>query len=287
MDKKELLTLPYEEKLKQTKRLIMEWYAQFKGNVYVAFSGGKDSTVLLHIVRSLYPDVPAVFNDTGLEWPEIREFVKTIDNVIWLKPKHNFKWVIERQGYPLISKQEAQYIHQYCFHKSEKTKHLRWFGDGKGRGKISEKWKFLIQAPFKISDACCSILKKYPAKKYEKESGRKPFIGTMAVESNQRMRAYLKGECNAFKAKRPVSKPLYFWNDEDIYRYIRENNLKISDIYSKGLSQTGCMFCLYGIQFKDGLKRFDVMKELHPTIYEYCMEKLGIKKVLTFLKNVI
>lgn len=287
MDKKELLTLPYEEKLKQTKRLIMEWYAQFKGNVYVAFSGGKDSTVLLHIVRSLYPDVPAVFNDTGLEWPEIREFVKTIDNVIWLKPKHNFKWVIERQGYPLISKQESQYIHQYCFHKSEKTKHLRWFGDSKGRGKISEKWKFLTQAPFKISDACCSILKKYPAKKYEKESGRKPFIGTMAVESNQRMRAYLKGECNAFKAKRPVSKPLYFWNDEDIYRYIRENNLKISDIYSKGLSQTGCMFCLYGIQFKDGLKRFDVMKELHPTIYEYCMEKLGIKKVLTFLKNVI
>lgn len=57
----------------------------------MAFSGGKDSTVLLDIARKIYPDIEAVYNDTGLEYPELREFVKTIDNVTWLRPKENFK----------------------------------------------------------------------------------------------------------------------------------------------------------------------------------------------------
>ena len=51
------------------------------------FSGGKDSTVLLDLVRKLYPGIVAVFVDTGLEYPEIREFVKRFENVEWLKPK--------------------------------------------------------------------------------------------------------------------------------------------------------------------------------------------------------
>ena len=72
--------------------------------------GGKDSTVLLDLVRRIYPDVPAVFIDTGLEYPELREFVKTIDNVIWLKPSMNFRKVIETFGYPIVSKRIAGYI---------------------------------------------------------------------------------------------------------------------------------------------------------------------------------
>ena len=73
--------------------------------IYNSFSGGKDSTVLLDLVRRVFPDCPAVFIDTGLEYPELRDFVKTIDNVVWLKPEMNFKKVIETYGYPIISKE--------------------------------------------------------------------------------------------------------------------------------------------------------------------------------------
>ena len=107
---KQKQSLPLEAKIAMTLRRIREWYEYWDGNVYVSFSGGKDSTVLLHLVRQYYPDVTAVFSDTGLEFPEIREFVKTVPNVTWLRPAMTFKKVIEKHGYPVISKEQAQWI---------------------------------------------------------------------------------------------------------------------------------------------------------------------------------
>ena len=103
--------LPLEQKVLMTKARIREWvnYYGLEG-VYVSFSGGKDSTVLLHIARSIYPDMKALFVDTGLEYPEIRDFVKTFDNVDIVKPRLNFKQVIEKYGYPFISKEVAECV---------------------------------------------------------------------------------------------------------------------------------------------------------------------------------
>ena len=98
---------PLDIKEQLTANRIKAYYERLGGNVYVSFSGGKDSTALLHQVRRIYPNVPAVFIDTGLEYPEIRDFVKTVDNVIWLKPKMPFTQVIEKYGYPVISKETA------------------------------------------------------------------------------------------------------------------------------------------------------------------------------------
>ena len=101
---------PLDIKEQLTANRIKAFYEKLNGQVYVSFSGGKDSTALLHQVRRIYPNVPAVFVDTGLEYPEIRDFVKTIDNVIWLKPKMPFNQVIEQYGYPVISKETAHWM---------------------------------------------------------------------------------------------------------------------------------------------------------------------------------
>lgn len=91
----EMQRLPLQRKIQITTARIIEWYQHYDGKVYVAFSGGKDSTVLLDIVRRIYPDVPAVFSDTGLEFPEVREFVKSCENVTIVRPEMNFRKVIE------------------------------------------------------------------------------------------------------------------------------------------------------------------------------------------------
>ena len=107
----QMQSLPLSAKVRMTEARIRAWVDMYgEDGVYVSFSGGKDSTVLLHIVRNLYPNVKAVFVDTGLEYPEIREFVKTFDNVDWLKPKINFKQVIEKYGYPFISKEVSECV---------------------------------------------------------------------------------------------------------------------------------------------------------------------------------
>lgn len=103
--------LPLEAKVSLTMDRIEEWVEHFGiDGVYVSFSGGKDSTVLLDICRKMYPDIKACFIDTGLEYPEIREFVKSFDNVDIVKPKMNFKQVIQKYGYPFISKEASKII---------------------------------------------------------------------------------------------------------------------------------------------------------------------------------
>jgi 3'-phosphoadenosine 5'-phosphosulfate sulfotransferase (PAPS reductase)/FAD synthetase len=150
-------SLPLQDKIDMSCEKIEQWYNHWNGQVYVAFSGGKDSTVLLDIVRNraFIPDskdIPAVFSDTGLEYPEIRDFVRTIDNVVWVRPKMSFYEVIQKYGYPVISKEQSSYIDEYRNAHSEKLKHIRLYGNESGKFKISDKWKFLIDAPFKISE---------------------------------------------------------------------------------------------------------------------------------------
>lgn len=297
---KQMQNLPLEVKIEKTKLRIKEWYEAWDSKVHIAFSGGKDSTVLLHLVRELYPNVSAMYVDTGLEYPEIRDFVKTIENVDWIRPKMNFKEVIRKYGYPIISKEVASAISEIRNTNSEYLLNKRLNGDKNGYGKLPLKWRFLLEAPFEISSRCCSVMKKSPAHIYENKLKTKPYIGTMTEESNIRTIYYLKYGCNAFDKTHPSSQPISFWTQQDILKYIKYNNLKYANIYGKiiendgefyltGVDRTGCMFCMFGCQNDSEPNRFQKMKLTHPKIYEYCMKDwseggLGIKKVLEYIK---
>lgn len=276
--------MPLDAKINLSYSRIKQFYDKYEGNVYIAFSGGKDSTVMLDLVRQFYPNVPATFCNTGLEYPEILKFVKTIDNIIWLHPKMTFKKVLEKYGYPVISKQQAQYIREYREAKSEKTKHDRLYGKyGKKMFKIAEKWKYLLNAPFLISEKCCLIMKKRPVAEYTKETKRVGYVGMMANDSRGRWIDYMKYGCNAFDKKTPQGRPLMFWTEKDIWNYIRSRNLQYSKIYDMGYKNTGCIFCAFGAHLNYP-NRFQLMKKTHPQLWEYCMFKLGLAEVLTYCK---
>lgn len=289
---------PLELKVEKTKLRIKEWYEHYNGEVYVSFSGGKDSTVLLDIVRSMYPDIEAVFINTGLEYPEIYKFVKTFKSVTILKPEMNFKQVINTYGYPVISKENSQYIYEIR-HSTKKMRQRRLYGDSKGRFKLPNKYHYLIDAPFEISNKCCEVMKKRPVKKFEKETGKVPIIGTMAEESSLRQQSYLQHGCNAFESKRPVSTPLGFWKQQDVLEYIYKNDLKIASVYGEviedknlldectysttGCERTGCIYCLYGIQCDTTPNRIQRLKKTHTKQYNYCINKLKLGEVLDYI----
>ena len=107
----ELQALPLDRKIGITQARIIEWYMHYNGNVYISFSGGKDSSVLLHIARQLFPDITAMYIDTGLEYPELKEYVRKFDFVDIIRPKLTFPEVVSKYGYPLIGKEVAEAIY--------------------------------------------------------------------------------------------------------------------------------------------------------------------------------
>jgi len=285
-------------KIKLSENRIRDWVTYWgKENIYVSFSGGKDSTVLLHLVRSLYPSIKAVFVDTGLEYPEIKEFVKSIGNVEVLIPKMNFTEVIKKYGYPVISKNVSRYVRdlQNPTDKNKRTRDVRLGKTNSKVGTLAKKWMYLVDAPFKCSEQCCDIMKKNPIKDFEKKYGMKPFIGMMADESRSRKLKLSKTNCNSFNQKNPQSNPLAFWTEQDVLKYIKDNKIPYCiDIYGDIINEndiyrttkakrTGCMFCMFGVNMERTPNRFQQMEKSHPSIHNYCINKLGCGKVLDYI----
>lgn len=261
--------LPLQAKVRMTQHRIREWYEHFDGDVYVSFSGGKDSTVLAHLVHELYPNVPLVFSNTGLEYPEIQSFARKM-GAEFVRPKMMFSEVISKFGYPIISKVVAEAIYEArkIINGKEKRK---WAEDKRGelKGEMTfvkddegknikmpwrrkallgvdelaketrsifnkEKWLPLCQeTKFFISDRCCDQIKKEPLKNYQKKAKRVPYIATLAEESQLREQAWLKHGCNAFDSKKKSSQPMSFWREQDVLNYIRQEGLEIASVYGE------------------------------------------------------
>lgn len=141
-------------------------------------------------------------------------------------------------------------------------------------------------------------MKKKPAKEFEKRTGKKPILATMASESNLREKRWMQYGCNAFDASRQTSQPMSFWAEQDVLQYIKENNISIAPVYgdivykedsdqmriedfgisgcgtdklcTTGCDRTGCIFCVFGAHL-DKESRFVRLKETHPRQYEYCI----------------
>ena len=319
-DLKQMQSLPLEAKIIMTQQRIRQWYEYWDGQVYGSFSGGKDSTVLKHIIDGMYDDVPALFVNTGLEYPEIQKFVKDIkagkydcfnSDVEIVRPEMRFDEVINKYGFPVVSKEVSKKVHDANSAKRngyENSYAMKYFNgealtpDGRKSPYNMEKWKFLLDADFNISSKCCDVMKKKPAKQYGKQTDRKPIIATMASESRLRLQKWIQYGCNAFEKGNPSSQPLSFWTEQDILHYIKKYNVPYCSVYgdividweaaddeqtniidflqeyeptdklkTTGCDRTGCIFCMFGCHLEKEPNRFQRLKKTHPRQYEYCI----------------
>lgn len=304
---------------------MLEWYQKWDGKVYVSFSGGKDSTVLAdlaaRVCKSAGFSLTLWFSDTGLEYPEIRKHVKSFPQ--YIKEKYNieanlvidcpkdrngnritFKDVIIKYGYPIISKSVSADVSVARNNPNGKTaqKFVRGSEYHKKYGDswLLERYLYLMDAPFKISNRCCTIMKKNVAHRFDRESGMVPIIGTMACESITRRDEWLTYGCNSFDKKNPNSKPLSFWTEQDVLKYLKEFEVPYASVYGEilsdqngklyttGCDRTGCMFCGFGCHLEKSPNRFQRLKVTHPKVWEYCMKPisdggLGMREVLEFI----
>lgn len=271
--------LNIEKKVELSKKIICEWYEKCHGKVFVSFSGGKDSTVLLYLVRSLYPEVPAVFLDTQMEYPEIYEFVDKVPNLVRLKTNYTIEDVIYNHGYCLINKKTAKLIERVrkrgCEFVTENEK------------KICKKYDYLINSDIPISDKCCKLIKGDILKDYIKTSGRYPYIGVMSTETMTRTRMFINnGYINSATGINSAF-PLAFWKESEVVEFIKKSEISYSKIYGDFEGEyeihTNCMYCLYGIEAEKSPNRFERMKHTHPYQYKYAMDVLKINKVLQYM----
>jgi 3'-phosphoadenosine 5'-phosphosulfate sulfotransferase (PAPS reductase)/FAD synthetase len=277
-----------------------------------------------------------VFVNTGLEYPEIQKFVKyyaewlqkqyDIDvHLEILRPKMRFDEVIKKYGYPIIGKNQANAVDlaRKNIEKGNYSYRLATLGitvsEAIQRGLklpseemlaryeksvldskfYKPKYKRLLNVDFRVSAYCCDVMKKNPAFEYQRKTGRKPILATMASESMIRENAWLKNGCNAFESKSPRSAPMSFWTEQDVLRYIQKYNIPIASVYGNveyaeipeqmrfeecglndfgtdkltttGCDRTGCIFCAFGCHREGEPSRFQRLKETHPRQYEYCI----------------
>lgn len=288
-----LQALPLDEKIAIAQQAIRVFVDHFGvDGVYIAFSGGKDSTVLIHLCRQLYPNLVGLYSDTGLEFPEIRDFVQTFNNITIVTPKMHHREMLKKCGYPVVSKEQAEWIYRIRSGTSSGAIQKAFYGmnlDGTPtRFKLSEQWKYLLNAPFNIGSGCCKEMKLKPIAEYVKKTGRVPIIGTTASESALRAQKFLQYGFYNLEGKKAQCTPMSIWTDGDVWEYIHRFNLPYCKIYDMGYDRTGCVFCMFGAHLDKEPNRFQKLQRTHPDLWRYCMKPydeggLGLREVLEFM----
>jgi 3'-phosphoadenosine 5'-phosphosulfate sulfotransferase (PAPS reductase)/FAD synthetase len=204
--------MPFPDKLALTQVIIERNLREMGRDCAVAFSGGKDSTLVTWLVIQLYPDIPVVFNDTGVEYPETVRFVHTTAkawnlNLIETRPERTFWQCVDKWGWPADKRAKVS--------------------EGKNTGKKCCYW--LKEKPMKLA------LRSLKAKGY--------FTGVTAVENRTRMFvARDKGTCYQTDGFRKVH-PILYWTPAEVRGYLRECGLAMNPVYERGADRVGCSVC--------------------------------------------
>lgn len=262
-----------DDKVRNACHRIEDLYHETDGKCYVSFSGGKDSTVLLALIKlceEIYTipvgGIPAVFSNTGIELGVTYDFVKWVKenyypNIEMISPAKPFSWVIQNDGKPMLSKLKSHSLHQY--RKGTRTKALHGLlfdgvtrsGKAYYRNRIADKDMHVLHDDFRIvaSEKCCYWMKKKPFEDYEKEHHTKgAIIGIRSAEGGIRKietsrRTHFGGKICTVETDHGIRKyPIIDWTDEDVDEFIKQYNVPLSDAYTKyGFKRTGCMACPY------------------------------------------
>ncbi len=261
------------QKITEAQHRIESLYYETKGQCCVSFSGGKDSTVLLTLVKmgealmtNPKDGIPAVFSNTGIELGVTLDFVKWVKenyypNLITIHPVKSFDWVLKNEGKPLRSKLKSRDLHQWHYGKRSESLLLLLlrgqFGNNSYAAKhlLADRDMHMLHDDFPInpSEKCCNWMKKKPFERYYKESGTKGvLLGIRAGEGGARENALINrlhhgGKPCTWVKKGVIQKaPLIDWTDADIEQFIKQYNVPLSDAYTKyGFDRTGCMACPY------------------------------------------
>jgi len=224
--------LPYNTKLDYSKRLISNVLKKYNSHSCVGCSFGKDSTVLVHLVIQNNPNVLVAFANTGVEYPETLEFRDLLVdkwnlNYVEVHPDKTFWQCVDEYGYPTI----------------------RYMGkEAKKKGTVSG------------TPRCCYHLKEKPMKQlYREKKIEAIFLGLSADESYNRKWTMIRyGELYKTKKNCPYEmikcNPLAYWTEEEVWRYIKENNLLVSKTYEY-TNRNGCMPCTGYIGWKKKLSK--------------------------------
>ncbi len=275
---RQMQAIPYEIKIQKSKNRLDEFISHYgEGGVALCFSGGLDSTFGLSFIRKYYKNVKAI-SVAGIECKENIDIIRKTDNVQVAKLQYTQDEIIKCYGVPVVSKKAAKALRrlQNPTEKNKRSRNLALTGitsagNTANSYKLAKKWRFLIDAPFKISEKCCYYMKETVLERSTKKQGLSAIVVTLAEESKERMAGYCRrGTCNTF-GELGYSTPFAFWTRQDVLRYIVENNIEISKAYGEiqidengqyyttKAQRTGCPICMFGMD-KDGTpNRFQIM----------------------------
>lgn len=233
-------------------------------NFVISFSGGKDSTVLSKLVDIAIPnnEIPRIFINTGIEYKAIVDFVhdkmKKDNRFIEIKPSIPLSMIFKKYGYPFKSKEHSQLVHLFQQNGHSKST-LRYYDPPENRKRFGcpkiLKYQFEEGTALKISDKCCTKLKKEPFSKWQEENN-KPYkmTGERLLEGG--LRASHKGCLVIDKnSKLKKFKPLNPTTNEWIEWFINEYQVELCKLYDEpyNFKRTGCLGCPFNIKLQDTL----------------------------------